>query len=84
MKKLFCDCCGEQITSKNTMDGNYEFEKKALIGDLELEVRIITGINGDGDAGDFCKYCVVDTLKQLDDRDKPSQVCCHSLDCCHE
>jgi hypothetical protein len=73
MTKYFCDICEKEITPENnvSLGGNssrLEGEKryhKSLNG---LYFEIITGLNKTANAGVFCKYCIIDAVKSLDDR----------------
>jgi hypothetical protein len=33
-----------------------------------LQVEVIQSLNGTSNAGDVCKYCILDALRRLDDR----------------
>jgi len=73
MMKHFCDRCGTEITAANACSGGFPDETK-LGGQIELtegrlaNVCVLTGVGGDWDVGDFCRYCVIDLVKTLDDR----------------
>ena len=81
MTKHFCDKCSDEITEKNECNGGnvvgsrlgttIKFRPKGrLIIDPEdrFTVEILTSFNGTANAGEFCKYCVLDALYKLDDR----------------
>lgn len=78
MNRVFCDICKNEITDENkvnfygdsfrmsaTLKGKY-----SVTGKDELKVEVKTALNGVSNAGDFCKYCVLDALYKLDDRPK--------------
>jgi uncharacterized protein (DUF927 family) len=73
--KHFCDNCGDEITAIN--EARSVFKKtqysylKGKNGKIEFEVRTGAGYNevtGDSDDGEWCKYCVLDAVRSLDDR----------------
>lgn len=33
-----------------------------------MEVEVVTSLSGTYNDGDFCKYCILDALYELDDR----------------
>lgn len=80
MIKEYCDSCETEITDKNRADGGRihcpesrlgcEVPSKKRGGPV-LRVEIITSSNGTANNGHFCKYCILDALKALDDRNKP-------------
>lgn len=68
--KHFCDECGIELTDKNdsssdTVGGRLSGKGKVLV------FEIMTGTGGVSNAGDFCKYCVLDAVKTIDDRAIP-------------
>ena len=70
MIKYFCDVCGEEI-----YDANKTYDKEGEPGRLgivhkSMMIEIITGSYGVWNEGDFCKYCIFDTIKEMDDRPK--------------
>ena len=74
MIKRYCDICDEEIIERNSVsfaqeDFRLKAELKSKDG-IELQVEVVTAGNGIWNKGDFCKYCVLDALYQLDDRPK--------------
>ncbi len=60
--KRYCDNCGEQIEISVSME---RMERK--LGLINYEIMV--GQNGTMNAGDFCKYCVLDIIRyDYDDR----------------
>lgn len=78
MIKYFCDCCGAELTDRNRCLGSSEGEGegKGRLGASysrtlkapKLMFEILTGKDGTWNAGDFCRYCVIDAVNSLDDR----------------
>ena len=73
MIKRFCDCCGNEILKANEVsaDDNALQRLESNYHDtLFLEIRTGTNKNGNivFDTGDFCKHCIIDAVKSLDDR----------------
>lgn len=74
MIRHFCDCCGAELTDANNVRTLFKklhySNLKGKHGDIEFEVR--TGEppteKSDGKDGEWCKYCVIDAVKSLDDR----------------
>lgn len=67
MIKAFCDQCGKEITDKNAATGGSS--KRRLCTSIgHLSVEVMTAQNGVSNAGDYCKYCILDALYKLDDR----------------
>ena len=72
MVRRFCDMCGTELLKNNSLDDH------TLKGKLQrnekpkntLNINIQTALNGVWNEGDFCKYCVIDTVKNLDNRPK--------------
>ena len=70
MIRRFCDVCDNELTSDNAITG----EKGRLTSEVHpkaggfLMFEVHTGHNGSWNAGDFCKYCVIDAINKLDDR----------------
>jgi hypothetical protein len=70
--RYFCDGCGQEITDKNACHGGHIL-KDRLGATLErngrkLKVEVLIETNGTSNTGDWCKYCVLFALNQLDDR----------------
>jgi len=76
MIKYFCDCCGVEITQENKLPEG-RMKTAVYAKDVKLKtqmtVEVITGLNEVYNTGDFCKHCVLDALKDLDDR--PEEGC---------
>jgi hypothetical protein len=73
--KYFCDACGNEMnhesTPHNGMNGcRLAVKVKSANRTTELGVEVITTKDGISNAGDFCKYCILDALAKLDDRPK--------------
>lgn len=69
MIKHFCDVCDNELTEENRIKG----EKGRLRSERErpgqrIMVEVTAGLSGSWNAGDFCKYCVIDAINMLDDR----------------
>ena len=74
MLKRFCDVCGVEIFGPTALSGRMTAEIKRASAALKIE--IITAKDSTWNDGDFCKYCIIDAVNQLDDR--PKAVCCGS------
>ena len=70
MIRYFCDCCGEEIAERYTKDRNPLHRLTATLkkGNSKLAVEVIETLDGVSNAGQFCRYCVLDALASLDDR----------------
>ena len=70
MIRYFCDCCGEEIHERDTKDRNplHRLTAKLKRGNSELQVEVLETKDGTSNAGQFCRYCVLDALRALDDR----------------
>ncbi len=70
MIRYFCDCCGEEIAARDSKDRNplHRLTAKLKRGQSELQVEVIETKDGCSNAGNFCRYCVLDALRSLDDR----------------
>lgn len=70
MIRYFCDCCGEEIAERDTKARNplHRLTAKLKRGNSELQVEVIETKDGTSNAGNFCRYCVLDALSALDDR----------------
>lgn len=67
MQKTFCDICGCEITTPTSVFftiSNFKQDGKTN----NLNIKIITGKNEQEGEGDFCLFCVIDTIKDLDSR----------------
>lgn len=74
MIRYFCDCCGKEIpaedaTFRNPLWGRLSAELKR--GNSALRVSVIEYKDNVGNSGQFCRYCVLDALRSLDDRPVP-------------
>jgi len=68
MKKTFCDCCGNEITESNDASAHSGLVHVMKIANKpSLHVQVLIG-NANEEKGDFCKYCVIKAVNQLDDR----------------
>lgn len=78
MIKRFCDFCGKEIVAMNspghdpTALGRLQASLKR--GSIRLDVQVVHSTNDVANKGDFCKYCILDALYQLDDRPKGDPV----------
>lgn len=72
MIKIYCDCCGSKIDESNSFidkpRNRLSATVKAKTGSRCMNVEVITGLDGVSNAGDFCKYCVIDAITSIDDR----------------
>lgn len=75
MIRTFCDCCGDEITDRNSVAarGNALGRLTANVkpkkhGGETMGVEVITAGEGTWNKGHFCKYCVIDAINTLDDR----------------
>ena len=71
MIKHFCDCCKKEMTPEITPKGGCNgarLDTEVKVKGIRLKVEVITSLDGTGNAGDFCKYCILDALQELDDR----------------
>lgn len=74
MIKYYCDCCHAEIPEANACTGGFPHDSR-LGGTIEgpgeapaRSVTVLTATDGDWDHGDYCRYCVIDMVKSLDDR----------------
>ena len=69
MIKHFCDVCDNELTEANRISGEHgRLRSKRERPAQRIMVEVHTGLAGTWNAGDFCKYCVIDAIKMLDDR----------------
>lgn len=70
MIRYFCDCCGGEIGGRNHENRNplHRLTAKLKRGNSELQVEVLETKDGTSNTGHFCRYCVLDALRQLDDR----------------
>lgn len=78
MTKHFCDGCGNEITDENKCAGATIASDTRLGAEIKkrgrrLRVEVMTAMDGTANGGEWCKYCVLDALYKLDDRDKPAR-----------
>lgn len=76
--KYFCDCCGKEITGENKvftsaeLRGGTTTRLRLLEPKSKMIVEVTTGIQKDDsqnyNTGDWCKYCIIDTINLADDR----------------
>jgi len=71
MKKVFCDYCEVEITENNKVSehsGLTAVIKKLGKPNLNIQVMEGDGSVPKDEKPDFCKYCVIDAVKSLDNR----------------
>lgn len=67
MKKTFCDCCDQPITSENSSGGAGDLVR-FTVADVKFHITP-SGLGAPTPMDyDVCKYCLIDAVKQLDDR----------------
>lgn len=74
MTKNFCDVCSRELTVANKPQNQITFAtagRLAVKTEAGLFVEILTGFNSTLNAGDFCKYCIIDAVNTLDNRPQP-------------
>jgi hypothetical protein len=74
MIKRFCDLCGTEMSDKNSpSQGACQDRLKVSInrGKVHASFEIIQAVNGTSNSGDVCKHCILDALRELDDRPQP-------------
>ena len=83
MIKYFCDCCGEEIAARDIKDRNplNRLTAKLKRLDCTLTVEVLETKDGCSNSGNFCRYCVLAALQELNDRPQGSQG---RLDCYSE
>lgn len=82
MIRRYCDVCGIQVTGVCIPDNKLDEEDSPtgnnngrylmceVLGKYDnLKVEVRGSIRGEADGGDICKYCVIDAVKQFDDRE---------------
>ncbi len=72
----YCDCCGDEITDKNVINASSHIGRlrSSLEGERgTLVIEVMVGIGSTWNAGDFCKYCVLDALYKADNRIKRAE-----------
>ena len=71
MIRAFCDICEDEITEKNKFDDKYFPLSAGVVSKgtgKETFFNVVTAGDDSFNKGDFCKYCVLDALRGLDDR----------------
>ena len=71
MTKRYCDKCEREMDDSNTpKDGKNLGRIEATLkhDTSQLQAEVLTTWKGTANAGDICKYCVLDALYKLDDR----------------
>ncbi len=71
MTKRYCDKCNREMNDSNTPMGGPNLgriEAALKHGTSQLTAVVLTTWKGVENAGDICKYCVLDALYELDDR----------------
>lgn len=68
MRKFFCDICEDEIIKGNEAREGKLSVTKILRGDHVFTVEVSTSFEGVADNGHFCRYCIIDVVKGLDDR----------------
>jgi hypothetical protein len=71
--KTFCDGCGREILTtakgeKIDLGRVVAISKHPQPNGPTLKVECLTYANEVANAGDWCKYCVIDAIDTLDDR----------------
>lgn len=76
MIRRYCDSCGVEIADNNKVPFNNGKDRlqtsiqSKVNKMIKLDVEVMIGLNGTANAGDWCKYCILDALQKLDDRPK--------------
>lgn len=68
MIKQFCDQCGDEILEPNALPMSARGFPRLTTTMGHLGVEVIVSQNGASNAGQYCKYCVLEALYRLDDR----------------
>ena len=69
MKKYYCDCCGVELDDSNHAKNNLNSQIKSSVSkEIKLTVEVVCAKNHTWNDGDWCKYCVIDAINELDDR----------------
>lgn len=74
MTRHFCDICGSELLEHNSPKNNNTNNHLASEPGTKLMFEIMTGFAGTWNAGEFCKYCIIDAVNKLDDRPKVSPL----------
>jgi len=70
MIRCFCDACGNELTDKNRPGGALGRLTNQVGKKAGMYVEVMTGKDGVSNAGNWCKYCIIDEINKLDDRVK--------------
>lgn len=77
MIKMYCDICGEELTSQNLPSGGF-MVKSRLGAELRtpegrvFNFEVIGSVGKCANDGEFCKYCILDAIYSTDDRPRKS------------
>lgn len=68
--KRYCDVCGREITTNVVTDRITRDSSMRKPNGLpqRLQIEVQCGVGAAWNAGDLCKYCVIDFINALDDR----------------
>ena len=78
--KRMCDQCGVELDGSAATHGNHgsteSGQSEGLVKEHgDIRVRLVAGKKGNAYfSGDWCKYCMLDTIAKLDDRPKPAEA----------
>lgn len=72
MIRHYCDICEALITEANKtgVEMHYRLGVKLHHNGHQIDFEILHVLDGISNAGDFCKYCILDAFYRLDDRPK--------------
>ena len=82
MTKHFCDMCGVELTDENVQSGAPTDDtahpkrlggKYSRQGGVTLMFHVTTGLNNAWNDGEFCRNCVLDAVRSLDNRPRVSR-----------
>lgn len=73
MTRTYCDGCGSELKSDDNVCTGGTVSKSRLGTTLQkgksaIMIEIMIGKDGAWNQGDWCKYCVIDAVTNLDDR----------------
>lgn len=74
MVRRYCDYCNREIIGPSVPKGGTinthagRLGTEITCGRTRLRIEIITGDDEAWNKGDFCKYCIIEAVKKLDDR----------------
>lgn len=69
MIKRYCDNCGDEITKENKYK-NTGITSKFKVKNTGDTVTIKLHVENNTGGPDVCKYCIIGSVKLMDDRDK--------------